>query len=60
MEKQKDETLLINRKEVSDLLGVSPTTFDECYRYKTDFPKEQPGKKWSRLAVRKWDEKNSK
>lgn len=41
----------LNRKDVADMLGISPDSFDKYYRYSPDFPKELPGKRWSKLAI---------
>ena len=53
-EKAKDGKQLMTLKETSILLGIDEGTFNTHYRYLKGFPQEQPGKKWSKLAVLKW------
>lgn len=53
IEKQEIElnATTLNRKDVADMLGISTDSFDKYYRYSPDFPKELPGKRWSKLAI---------
>ncbi|HFI0943124.1 TPA: hypothetical protein ACGO7A_001516 [Streptococcus suis] len=48
------ESRLIGREELSALLNVSPSTFDNHYRYMEGFPRELPACKWSLPAVHRW------
>ena len=48
------EATLLNKKEASQLLRVSTDLFDKEYRYLDGFPKELPGKRWSKSALIAW------
>ena len=37
-----------------DFLGINYDTFSNNYRYMNGFPKELPGKKWSKRAIKEW------
>lgn len=41
----------LGRQEVAEMLGISVDSFDKYYRYSKDFPKELPGKRWSKIAI---------
>lgn len=43
--------LLLNRKQVAELIGISVNSFDDHYRYKPDFPKEDSLKRWKKSEV---------
>ena len=51
------EATLLKRKEVAQLLNIDVLTFGEHYRHLDGFPKELPAKRWSKLAIIKWLEK---
>ena len=52
--------LELNKKQVSQMLGVSPQTFDERFNYRDDFPKikSQSREKYPRDAVIAWYQEN--
>ncbi|WP_079115046.1 hypothetical protein [Streptococcus pneumoniae] len=37
-----------------EFLGIKYATFSDNYRYLKGFPKELPGKKWSKRAIKEW------
>ena len=49
----KQYPLMLNKIQVSELLGVDVKTFDANYRYRVGFPKEDC-KRWSYQAVVDW------
>lgn len=44
---------MMNRKQCADFLNVNPLLFDE-YRKLPNFPKQQPGTKWKKRAIKEW------
>lgn len=47
-------TAVLNRKEVSKMLGVDPNTFDSEYRYADGFPGNKEKNLYPRDAVLEW------
>ncbi|MGT2959342.1 hypothetical protein A9Q68_10170 [Streptococcus bovimastitidis] len=45
---------LWTREEVCNKMNLSPTTFDNYYRYDPTFPKELPAKRWKKAEVLAW------
>lgn len=45
---------LWTREEVCKRLNVSPTTFDNYYRYDQGFPKELPARRWKKAEIIAW------
>ena len=45
---------LMDVNTTCDFLGIKYATFSGNYRYLKGFPKELPGKKWSKRAIKEW------
>ena len=58
-EREKEDTRLLNVTETCELLGIKTDLFNTEYRYRPDFPRELPGKRWSRYAIKEWLKKQN-
>lgn len=45
---------LMDVETTCDFLGIKYNTFTNHYRYLAGFPKELPGKRWSKRAIKEW------
>lgn len=45
---------LLDVTNTCDFLGINYDTFSNHYRYMQGFPRELPGKRWSKRAIIKW------
>ncbi|SNN15435.1 gp15 [Streptococcus pneumoniae] len=45
---------LMDVNTTCEFLGIKYATFSDNYRYLKGFPKELPGKKWSKRAIKEW------
>lgn len=45
---------LMDVSTTCEFLGINYDTFSNNYRYMKGFPKELPGKKWSKRAIKEW------